>query len=122
MSASKTAKANRWDVPSRSSSGRPWYSSPTARSCAAPCGPVPRRHARVFRPCLGAGLCPADQEAALRFYFFFDVFDFFRGGTLAPFLRASERPMAIACLRLVTFFLDLAPLLSLPLLSLCIAS
>lgn len=27
---------------------------------------------------------------------------FFRG-TFAPFLRASESPMAIACLRLVTF-------------------
>jgi hypothetical protein len=27
--------------------------------------------------------------------------DFFRG-TLAPFLRASERPMAIACFRLLT--------------------
>jgi len=25
-----------------------------------------------------------------------------RGGTLAPFLRASESPIAIACLRLVT--------------------
>jgi hypothetical protein len=34
-------------------------------------------------------------------------------GTLAPFFRASERPMAIACLRLVTF-LPLRPLLSVP--------
>ena len=29
---------------------------------------------------------------------------FFAGGTFAPALRASDRPMAIACLRLVTFF------------------
>jgi hypothetical protein len=28
---------------------------------------------------------------------------FFEGGTFAPSLRASERPIAIACLRLVTF-------------------
>src|SRR5882757_4433886 len=34
----------------------------------------------------------------------------FLAGTLAPFLRASERPMAIACLRLVT----LPPLPPLP--------
>jgi hypothetical protein len=34
-------------------------------------------------------------------------------GTFAPERRASDRPMAIACLRLVTFFLDL-PLLSVP--------
>jgi hypothetical protein len=30
-----------------------------------------------------------------------DQLDFFRG-TLAPFLRASESPMAMACLRLFT--------------------
>lgn len=32
---------------------------------------------------------------------FYD-FDFFLGGTLAPFLRASDKPIAIACLRLFT--------------------
>ena len=32
---------------------------------------------------------------------FFD--DFLRAGTLPPARRASERPMAMACLRLVTF-------------------
>src|SRR5579864_3518032 len=36
-----------------------------------------------------------------------------RAGTLAPFLRALDRPMAIACLRLLTGFPDL-PLFSLP--------
>jgi len=41
-------------------------------------------------------------------------------GTFFPFLRASDRPMAIACLRLVTFF-PLRPLLSLPEFRLCIA-
>jgi len=35
-----------------------------------------------------------------------------RGGTLAPERRASDRPMAMACLRLVTFFP--LPLFSLP--------
>jgi hypothetical protein len=34
-------------------------------------------------------------------------------GTFAPFLRASESPIAIACLRLVTFF-PLRPDLSVP--------
>src|SRR5579885_1854352 len=38
---------------------------------------------------------------------------FFFRGTFAPDLRASERPMAMACLRLVTF-LPLRPLFSLP--------
>ena len=35
------------------------------------------------------------------------------GGTFLPFLRASESPMAMACLRLLTF-LPLLPLLSVP--------
>ena len=53
-----------------------------------------------------------------RGYLFFaarvrDVFrDDFRDGTFAPFLRASLSPMAIACLRLVTFRPD--PLFSVP--------
>ena len=58
-------------------------------------------------------------------YFFFDDFferdlfeeDFFAedffGGTFAPDRRASESPMAMACLRLVTF-LPLRPLFSVP--------
>lgn len=38
----------------------------------------------------------------LRFFEpFFELF--LRGGTLPPAWRASERPMAMACLRLVTF-------------------
>jgi hypothetical protein len=41
--------------------------------------------------------------------YFFDRFF----GTLAPFLRASERPIAIACFLLLTFLPDL-PLLSVP--------
>ena len=41
-------------------------------------------------------------------------------GTFAPFSRASERPIAIACLRLVTFR-PLRPLLSVPDFRLCIA-
>jgi hypothetical protein len=50
----------------------------------------------------------------------FEPEDFFFAGTFLPFWRASERPMAIACLRLVTFF-PLRPLLSVPRLRLCIA-
>ena len=47
-------------------------------------------------------------EAAYRFDLrFFAVFRFF--GTLAPFLRASDSPMAMACLRLLTV-LPLRPL------------
>jgi hypothetical protein len=42
---------------------------------------------------------------------FFD--DFFLGGTLLPSRRASESPMAIACLRLLTFLPDL-PLFNVP--------
>ena len=42
-----------------------------------------------------------------------------RDGTLAPFSRASLRPMAIACLRLVTLRPD--PLLSVPFFRRCIA-
>jgi len=44
----------------------------------------------------------------------------FADGTLAPFSRASESPMAIACLRLVTFR-PLLPLRSVPCLRFLIA-
>ena len=47
-----------------------------------------------------------------RVYFYFLEEDFF-GGTLAPASRASESPIAIACLRLLTFF-PLRPDLSFP--------
>src|SRR5689334_7092883 len=43
---------------------------------------------------------------------FLEVF-FFGAGTLAPFSRASDKPIAIACLRLVTFF-PLLPLRNVP--------
>jgi hypothetical protein len=42
-------------------------------------------------------------------------------GTFAPSLRASERPIAMACLRLVTF-LPLRPLFSVPRFISCISS
>jgi hypothetical protein len=66
--------------------------------------------------------------AAASYRFFDDDFrdelrlrdeDFFRG-TFPPARRASERPIAIACLRLVTFFPD-RPLLSVPRFRSCIA-
>jgi len=51
--------------------------------------------------------------------FFEDDDPFGAGGTLPPSRRASERPMATACLRLVTFLPE--PLLSVPRLYLCIS-
>lgn len=47
--------------------------------------------------------------------------DDFLPGTFAPSRRASERPMATACFRLVTF-LPLRPILSLPCFISCISS
>src|SRR5262245_35468951 len=44
----------------------------------------------------------------------------FRRGTFFPFFRASDSPIAIACLRLLTF-LPLRPLFSVPLLRFFIA-
>jgi len=52
-------------------------------------------------------------------YLFFRELDDLRRGTFAPFSRASLRPMAIACLRLVTFRPE--PLFSVPFFFLCIA-
>jgi len=57
-------------------------------------------------------------------YFFFDE-DFFLDedfffGTLPPAFRASDRPIAIACFLLVTFFPE-RPLLSVPFFRSCIA-
>ena len=54
----------------------------------------------------------ANETSYDRFFFFL--------GTLAPFLRASESPIAIACFLLVTFFFPL-PLCSVPFFFLCIA-
>src|SRR5437016_14649298 len=51
-------------------------------------------------------------------YFFLDA-DFLRG-TLAPARRASDSPIAIACLRLLTFLPD-RPLFSVPFFFSCIA-
>src|ERR1700750_1784783 len=60
--------------------------------------------------------------AAFFFATFFAVpfFAAFLGGTFLPSLRASERPIAMACFRLVTVF-PLLPLLSWPRFSSCIA-
>jgi hypothetical protein len=53
-------------------------------------------------------------------FFEVDFFDDFFDGTLPPSRRASERPMAMACLRLVTFLPE-PPLFSVPRLRSCIA-
>src|SRR2546421_11942126 len=52
--------------------------------------------------------------------FFEDFFDDFFFGTLPPSLRASDKPIAIACFLLVTFLPDL-PLFKVPSLRSCIA-
>ena len=52
---------------------------------------------------------PATEPTSSDYTYFLDRFF----GTLAPFLRASERPIAIACFLLLTFLPDL-PLLSVP--------
>jgi hypothetical protein len=62
-----------------------------------------------------------DFFAADFFAVVFLAADFFGGGTLPPSLRASDRPIAIACLRLVTFLPD-RPLFSVPSFFSCIAS
>lgn len=64
-----------------------------------------------------------EPEELLFFALLFLPEDFLRGegGTFAPSRRASDRPIAIACLGLVTF-LPLRPLLSLPRFISCISS
>src|SRR5205807_9439305 len=61
----------------------------------------------------------ARDDTELRGYFFFDFDDDFFFGTFAPARRASDSPMAMACLRLFTFLPEL-PLLSVPCLRSCI--
>src|ERR1700716_3193433 len=56
---------------------------------------------------------PALQVESSQLFFDFDLLLLLRLGTFLPFLRASERPMAIACLRLFT----VPPLPPLPLFS-----
>src|SRR5437764_431854 len=58
---------------------------------------------------------PRDPNHVVDFFadFFLAVFLDFLRGTFAPALRASERPMAMACLRLFTALPDL-PLFSVP--------
>jgi hypothetical protein len=52
--------------------------------------------------------------------FFADFFADFLAGTFFPSLRASERPIAMACFRLLTVLPD-RPLFSVPFLRLCMA-
>ncbi|WP_158085157.1 hypothetical protein [Niastella vici] len=66
---------------------------------------------------------PEDLVAVVLFLavlFFFADFFFFGAGTLAPFFLASDKPMAIACLRLFTF-LPLLPLVKVPFFLRCMA-
>jgi len=59
------------------------------------------------------GVTGRDPRYFLRLFFRPFRLRFFRDGTFLPFRRASESPIAIACLRLFTFFL-LRPLRSVP--------
>ena len=63
---------------------------------------------------------PDDAEDAAGRYFFFREDFFLRRGTFAPERRASDRPIAIACLRLFTFLPE-RPLRSVPRLRSCMA-
>ena len=68
-----------------------------------------RRRSRLSRECLLANACSTRSVLPyfflLAFFFRPPVFFFF--GTFAPARRASDRPIAIACLRLVTFWPEL---------------
>jgi hypothetical protein len=57
-------------------------------------------------------VAPYDEELATRRYFFLRE-DFRLRGTFAPERRASDNPIAMACLRLVTFLPE-RPLRSVP--------
>src|SRR5262249_9747329 len=80
----------------------PWVRD--ARRAPAPGG----AHARGAAD-LGIAPSPAGPTAAQLLFFLF-VLLFFRlfffDGTLSPSARASDKPIAIACLRLVTFWPD----------------
>jgi hypothetical protein len=65
-------------------------------------------------------LRPRDDERDEDFDFDFERLRLGFGGTLPPSRRASDSPMAIACLRLVTFLPE-RPLRSVPCLRSCIA-
>jgi hypothetical protein len=89
LRASSLGDGRNWKLPFSSESGLEW------------------RH-----PGLPDGAKLQDFFFAFFFLVFFVFFAFF--GTFLPFLRASDRPIAIACLRLFT----VPPLPPLPLLSL----
>jgi hypothetical protein len=76
-----------------------------------------RKHA-VRENCCLRRIPLRSTRRGYRSYFFFEEDFFF--GTFAPSRLASDNPIAIACLRLVTF-LPLRPLLSVPLFFSCIA-
>jgi hypothetical protein len=73
-----------------------------------PDGSGVRLKSRLARYCLSAMTMPG---YILRFFFL--LLPDFLAGTLPPARRAPERPIAIACLRLVTRFPD-DPLFSVP--------
>jgi hypothetical protein len=77
-----------------------------------PCLPHPRHQN-------GAESASREGGSAYRFLLVFLDRDARTDGTLAPFSRASLSPIAMACLRLVTFRPD--PLFSVPFFRRCIA-
>ena len=74
-----------------------------------------RRATKSLEEVYLVGAQPIHGEATPRYDFFF-----FRGGTFPRLRRASERPIAIACLRLFTFLPE-RPDLSFPRFISCIA-
>jgi hypothetical protein len=80
---------------------------------------VLERSAPTSWRCLARSKCERlNVGAALGYAFFFRPV--FLRGTFAPARRASDRPMATACLRLVTFFFE-RPLRNVPVFRSCIA-
>src|SRR3954463_13418169 len=99
------------------------------RHPGAPTGPLKRRIAPRQGTARPVRKAASKVRGRLRLYFFDDLrFDFLRPpffpvfffGTFFPALRASERPIAMACLRLLTFFPE-RPLFSVPFLRFFIA-
>ena len=141
-----SASSPRRQSPSKAADGTPMDTATPSRSLRRLRQVATRRDKARHRPELAARLRPrlctgrlasscgspsssssTRSSSARRRPVFVHIFDTIRassssarGGTFLPSLRASDRPMAIACLRLVTFF-PLRPLFSLPCFIACIS-
>src|SRR5579864_3367336 len=99
-SRASSVKTDRPECPSEAAAARPAAPAPItitsgSRTIDMP-GPEQRAFAAHLRVVIASDAAatgtPTNSDDYAAFFF----------GTMAPFLRASERPIAIACLRLVT--------------------